>query len=96
MRVMVKITLCGLVPDNQMGRERARGGDSAMMTIKGDVRLWPAQRVIFSVKAVFTQENLTITAERGLRDAILVGTGDEMSAVEDKCPNPAVRCSNAS
>jgi hypothetical protein len=35
-------------------------------------------------------------AEQGLRDAILVGTADEISAVEDECPNPAVHCSNAS
>ena len=37
-----------------------------------------------------------ITAKWGLRDVILVRTGDEMSAVEDKCPNLAIRCSNAS
>jgi nitrite reductase/ring-hydroxylating ferredoxin subunit len=42
------------------------------------------------------QENFAIIAEQGLRDAILVRAGDEMSAIEDKCPNLAICCSDAS
>ena len=42
------------------------------------------------------QENFVITAKQGLRDVVLVGTGNKMSAIQDECPSLAVCRSNSS
>ena len=96
MRVSVKIIFSWLIPYNQVGRERTGMGNGAKMTINGVVRLWPTDRVIISIQAIFMQENFAITAEQGLRDVVLVGTGNKMSAIQDECPSLAVCRSNSS